>query len=70
MQINGAEASAKLGDLDEARAALAEMLRIKPELTSLEEIRIHYPWSTNPEHSALRQNTIDLGLRRAGLHNK
>jgi len=58
------------GDLDEARAALAEMLRIKPELTSLEEIRIHYPWSTNPEHSALRQNTIDLGLRRAGLHNK
>jgi adenylate cyclase len=58
------------GDLDEARAALAEMLRIKPELTSLEEIRIHYPWSTNPEHSALRQNTIDLGLRRAGLPDR
>jgi adenylate cyclase len=58
------------GDLDEARAALAEMLRIKPELTSLEEIRIHYPWSTNPEHAALREQTIDLGLRRAGLPDR
>lgn len=55
------------GDLDEARTELAEMSRMKPELTSLEAIRIHAPFTTNPEHSALRERTIDLGLRRAGL---
>jgi adenylate cyclase len=55
------------GDLEEARTALAEMTRIKPELTSLKQIRIHYPWGINPEHLALRVKTIDLGLRRAGL---
>jgi tetratricopeptide (TPR) repeat protein len=55
------------GDLDEARAALAEVVRLKPELTSLTQIRIHYPWSTNPRHLALREPTIDAGLRRAGF---
>ena len=55
------------GEVDEARAALAEMLKIKPQLTSLKEIRIHYPWSMNPQHMALREKTLDLGLRDAGL---
>ena len=62
-----AGALALKGDLDEARMALAEMLKIKPDLTSIQAVRIHYPWITNPEHLALRQQTIDLGLRRAGL---
>jgi TolB-like protein len=55
------------GDLNEARMALAEVARIKPELISLADIRTHYPWSANPQHSALREQTIDLGLRRAGM---
>jgi adenylate cyclase len=55
------------GDLDEARASLAEVLKLKPELTSLAQIRIHYPWSTNPRHLALRNQTIDIGLRKAGF---
>ena len=55
------------GDLDEARAALAEVVRLKPELTSLTQIHIHYPWSTNPRRLALREPTIDAGLRRAGF---
>jgi adenylate cyclase len=55
------------GDIEEAKAALAEALRIHPELTSLAQIRIHYPWSANPRHLAFRRETIDTGLRRAGL---
>jgi len=55
------------GDLDEARAALAEAAKLKPELTSLTQIRSHYPWSTNPRHVALRKETVDAGLLRAGL---
>jgi hypothetical protein len=55
------------GDVNEAREALAEALRIRPEFTSLEAIRIRSPWISNPEHLALRKNTIDLGQRRAGF---
>jgi adenylate cyclase len=55
------------GDLDEARTALAEVVRIKPELISLAQIRIHYPWITNPRHLALREQTVDVGLRKAGM---
>jgi len=62
-----AGALALKGDLNGARTALAAMLRTEPELTSLEAIRNHFPWSTNAEHVALREQTIDLGLREAGL---
>jgi tetratricopeptide (TPR) repeat protein len=55
------------GDLEEARAALAEVAKLKPELTSLTQIRSYYPWSTNPRHLALRKETVDAGLLRAGL---
>jgi hypothetical protein len=55
------------GDLDDARAALAEVAKLKPELTSLTQIRSYYPWSTNPRHLALRKETVDAGLLRAGL---
>jgi adenylate cyclase len=55
------------GDIEEARAALTEALRIHPELTSFAQIRIHYPWTANSRHLALRRETIDMGLRRAGL---
>jgi TolB-like protein/class 3 adenylate cyclase len=55
------------GNIEEAKTALSEVLRINPELTSLAQIRIRYPWSTNPRHLALRTETIDIGLRRAGL---
>jgi adenylate cyclase len=47
------------GDVDEARAALAKVVKLKPELTSLAQIRSHYPWSTNPRHLALRKETVD-----------
>jgi tetratricopeptide (TPR) repeat protein len=55
------------GDLDEARAALADALRLKPEIDSLASLRAFCPWITNPQHLALFDKTMDIGLRRAGF---
>jgi TolB-like protein/class 3 adenylate cyclase/Flp pilus assembly protein TadD len=55
------------GDLGAARAALAEALALKPEINSLARLR-EYAWQNNPPHYwALREKTIDEGLRRAGF---
>jgi adenylate cyclase len=55
------------GDLDEARSALAEALRLKPEVNSLARYRAATPWITNSRHWALRDKTLNVGLRRAGF---
>jgi adenylate cyclase len=55
------------GDLNEARAALAEAIRLKPEVNSLARYRAVTPWITNPQHWALRDKTLNVGLRRAGF---
>jgi TolB-like protein/class 3 adenylate cyclase len=53
------------GDLDEARAALAEGIRLKPEINSMAR------WGAygmiNAQYSAFRAKTVDIGLRRAGM---
>jgi adenylate cyclase len=56
------------GDTDGAKAALAEILKLKPQLNSLAKIRAAFPeyWS-NPRGAALGEKTTELGLRRAGL---
>jgi adenylate cyclase len=55
------------GDLDEARVALAESIRLKPEVNSLARFGAQYPWITNPPYWALLEKTVNLGLRRAGF---
>jgi TolB-like protein/class 3 adenylate cyclase/Tfp pilus assembly protein PilF len=55
------------GDLEEARASLAESLKLKPEINSLATLRAYVPWLTNPKGWALREKTANIGLRRAGL---
>jgi adenylate cyclase len=55
------------GDLDEAKAALAEAIRIRPEINSFARYRAYSPWITNPQHWALRENTLNVGLRRIGF---
>jgi len=55
------------GDLDEARAALAEGIKLRPEVNSLAAWRAHRPWETNPQFTALADKTIYAGLRRAGF---
>jgi tetratricopeptide (TPR) repeat protein len=55
------------GDLDEARAAIAEGIALKPDVNSLARWRAAQPWITNPQHWALRDKTLNFGLRRAGF---
>jgi adenylate cyclase len=55
------------GDLDEARSALAEAVKLKPEISSLAQWRAESPWYTNPPFVALAEKTLYTGLRRAGF---
>jgi adenylate cyclase len=54
------------GDLDEARAALAKAIELKPEMNSLAWLRA-YPGPSNRQHGALYEKTVAVGLRRAGF---
>jgi len=54
------------GELDEARAALAESIRLNPEVNSLSRQRAAQPWGT-PQYWSLYENTVNVGLRRAGF---
>jgi TolB-like protein/class 3 adenylate cyclase/cytochrome c-type biogenesis protein CcmH/NrfG len=67
IHLNLAGALGLQGDLDEARVTLAEALRLKPEVDSLAKYRIYTPWIGNPRHWALREKTLNEGLRRAGF---
>jgi TolB-like protein/class 3 adenylate cyclase/Tfp pilus assembly protein PilF len=55
------------GDIDEASAALAESINLRPEINSLAQWRAHAPWNTHPQYWALREKTLNVGLRRAGM---
>jgi tetratricopeptide (TPR) repeat protein len=55
------------GDLDEARAQLAESLRLNPGIKSIARFRAAFPWIPGPDYSRLAEKTINLGLRRAGF---
>ena len=54
------------GDIDEAKAAIAEFLKLKPDLNSFARLRAFSPPRT-PQLEALAEKTLDVGLRRAGL---
>ena len=55
------------GDLDRARSALAESLRLRPAVRSIARMRAENPWLSNPQYWALQESTLNLGLRRAGF---
>jgi hypothetical protein len=54
-------------ELDEAKSALAQSLKLKPEINSLARWRAEYPWYGNAKFVALAEPTLDAGLRRAGF---
>jgi len=54
------------GELDEARAVLVEAIKLRPELNSLARWRAYMTWGS-PEYWALRERTMNVGLRRAGM---
>jgi len=55
------------GDVDKAKFALGESIRLKPPIKSLARMRIENPWFSNPPYWALQEQTLNVGLRRAGL---
>jgi len=67
LHLNLSGALGLRGDLDQARAALREAIRLKPEINSLARYRAVTPWITNPQHWALRDKTLNFGLRQAGF---
>ena len=64
-----AAAHALHDEVDEAAAALAEGIRLRPQFNSLARLRAYTTWG-NPRYRALREKTVDLGLRRAGMPDK
>jgi adenylate cyclase len=54
------------GDLGEAKAALAESLKLNPEVDSLARFRVYRPWG-NPQYWALSEKTAAAGVRQAGF---
>ena len=54
------------GDIAEAKAALAESLRLNPEMNSVARCRA-VPGKENPRFLALVEKTVYAGLRRAGM---
>ena len=54
-------------DLDRARSALGESLRLKPALRSVARMRAENPWLSNPQYWALQEKTLNLGLRQVGF---
>jgi adenylate cyclase len=58
------------GDLDGGKAALAESLKIKPEVNSLAQWYAVLPWTSKdnaPQFWALQDKTLNEGLRRIGF---
>jgi adenylate cyclase len=56
------------GDVDEARATLAEFLKIRPDINSFAQLDAKFTnWSASSEYNALREKTVDVGLRRVGM---
>ena len=55
------------GDLDKAKSALAESIRLKPAIRSLTRMQAENRWLTDPRYQALQVKTLNVGLRRAGL---
>lgn len=62
-----AAALALHGDLAEARAEVSEATRLLPDVTSIARWNARQPWIANAPLLALRENTLDAGLRAANL---
>ncbi len=56
------------GDVNEARAILAEALKLKLWFKSIAQLHADAPpYMNNPQFAALREKTTEIGLRRAGM---
>ena len=62
-----AAALALQGHLDQAKSALAESLKLKPEINSMQRQLARWAYTNNPVYRALAEKTVDVGLRKAGM---
>jgi adenylate cyclase len=58
------------GDREGAKAALAESLKLKPEIDSLAQYYAIRPWQSSPQYFTLEDKTLNEGLRRIGFPEK
>ena len=58
------------GDLDGGRAALAESLKLKPEVNSITQFYLVKTWYSAPKALAQEDKTLSAGLRRIGFPEK
>ena len=58
------------GDIDEAKASLAEFYKLKPDIHSLSQLRALVGAGVNPKIVALREKTIAAGQRQAGMQDE
>src|SRR5271166_263472 len=49
------------GDLDKARSALAESIRLKPAIKSSARMRAENHWLADPRYQALQVKTLNVG---------
>ena len=55
------------GDLDAARSAVAQSMKLRPEINSVASWRAENLFYTNPRFTTLAEKTLYAGLRRAGF---
>src|SRR4029077_11921568 len=55
------------GDVDDARAMLDELRKLRPEMNSFAGLRTNMRTMSSPQYAALVEKTVNVGLRRAGL---
>jgi adenylate cyclase len=67
IDLDLAAALALKGNLDEAHIALAEAIRLKPNINSMTRQRARWAYTNNPAYRALAAKTVDVGLRKAGM---
>jgi TolB-like protein/class 3 adenylate cyclase len=67
IDLDLAAALALNGDIDGAHKALAESLKLRPEINSMVRQQARWAYSNNPAYRALAEKTVDVGLRKAGM---
>jgi adenylate cyclase len=67
IHLDLAAAMALKGYSEDAQAALAEAIRLRPAINSMARQRARSAYTNNPAYRALAEKTVDVGLRLAGM---
>jgi adenylate cyclase len=58
------------GQFDEAKTALAGSMQIKPEVQSVRQFLVYFPYSSNEPYWTLQDRALNEGLRRIGFPDR